>query len=257
MVGKFLFHFMLLAGFAVAAGCGPSGGRGSIPKIAELTEAEKAPLYRVTVGDETEAVLLADRAKLAVVALDGAELYFRADAAALKALAALDYQVTPADPFAAHRRVVRVAKSGDIERLQSFGVMMINEEKRYWIVSGSLGAIRALAAAGYRISPLEGDEPRPRTVAIEIDAIEAVQRIADLGVDIYSVEQPERAAGNGRELSGKAAEAARADAEARAEFASEQGLDPAKIWVIGGAFDNEIAALKRAGFAPKRLAGAP
>jgi hypothetical protein len=174
------------------------------------------PIFSIAVGDDTEAALVQQQLGVQPLRIKGHTLYFY-DAPGIRAkLAEYGYEPTKESSYAVYERVVRVAKRGDQKELARFDVTLINRESNYWVIRGSIGALRALSAAGYRLSQLGSNEPRPRQVRIYAPSLADVQRINAHFVDIYSV--------------------------------SGEGQDRRGVIVIGAAFDGQIDALIEEGF---------
>jgi|SRR6266850_2610298 len=156
------------------------------PAIA-LQPPSKQPLYVIATDDPDEIALLTQQLKLTNVTATPGAVYFEADAGQLGRLRELGYQVTQADPEAVDYRIVRVGRRGTEEELRGQGIIIISREKTYWIVSGKLGQLRRLVAAGYLLQPIAPDEPRPRVIRIVVTSQDDVQRVANYQVDIFTV----------------------------------------------------------------------
>lgn len=145
------------------------------------------PRYAIAIDDPDEIALLTQQLKLTHVRATRGAVYFEADPGQLSRLKELGYQITQADPEALDYRVLRVRRRGTEEELRAQGITIIAREKTYWVVSGKLGQLRRLAAAGYLLQPIAPDEPRPRLIRIVVTSRDDVQRVANYQVDIFTV----------------------------------------------------------------------
>jgi len=177
------------------------------------------PVFSIAISDDAEVALICQRLGIEPLRIDDHALYFHDAPGVREKLAEYGYAPAKQNPYAVYQRVVRVEKRGSDQELAHFDVTLINRESDYWVVRGAIGALRALSAAGYRISQLGPGEPRPRQVRIYAPSLADVQRINALFVDIYSVTR------EGRE-----------------------GKDQRGIIVTGGAFDGQIDDLIKDGF---------
>ncbi len=146
-----------------------------------------APRYAITTNDPDEIALLAQQLKLRQVMVTQGRLYFVADDSQLRRLRELGYQVERVDPETVDSRVLRVRRTGSEESLRESGVIVVQREPTYWIVSGTLAQLRRLVAAGHRLEALGPSEPRPRRIRVVVLSQADVQRIANYEVDIFSV----------------------------------------------------------------------
>lgn len=208
---------MALAMLVVAVGCAHRGGYVPPPGAAvNLDPDDPRPIFSIAVGDDIEAALVQQKLGVEPLRVEGHTFYFHDTPGIRAKLAEYGYTPTRQSSYAVYQRVVRVAKRGDEKDLARFDVTLINRENDYWVVRGTIGTLRALSAAGYRLAPLGSNEPRPRQVRIYASSLDDVQRINALFVDIYSV--------------------------------SREGRDQRGVIVTGGAFDGQIDALIEAGF---------
>lgn len=152
-----------------------------------LPAPSKEPRYSIAVDDPDEIALLTQQLKLNQVLATRGRVYFSADESQLGRLRELGYEVTQADPEAVDYRVLRVHRRGSEEDLRSQGVTIIAREKAYWVVSGTLGQLRRLAAAGYRLDAIAPDEPHHKLILIIVGSRDDVQRVANYQVDIFTV----------------------------------------------------------------------
>ena len=174
-----------------------SGCRTSVPEPQQpspkapppvvLPPPSKQPLYTIATEDPDEIALLRQQLKLTGVTATPGAIYFEADQGQLGRLKELGYQVAQADPEAVDYRIVRVQRRGTEEELRAQGITIIAREKAYWVVSGKLGQLRRLVAAGYVLQPIATDEPRLRQIRIVVSSNDDVQRVANYQVDIFGV----------------------------------------------------------------------
>jgi len=153
------------------------GAPGGSPPQVNLEPNDPRPLFSIEVGDEIEAALIQQKLGLAPLRLEGRTLYFHDGADIRKKLAEFGYVASEADPYRVYERVVRVARRGDEPALRRAGVTLINREPDYWVVRGSLGVLRGLAAAGYVITPIDSSEPRPRAIRVYVRTPEEAQEV--------------------------------------------------------------------------------
>ncbi|HEY3400779.1 MAG TPA: hypothetical protein VGK03_09130 [Geothrix sp.] len=211
---------VLLTSLLALAGCVHQGRhRPSLGPAVNLEPNDPRPVFSIAVSDDAEAALIRQRLGFEPLRIDGQTLYFHDTPGIREKLAEHGYTPARQSPYSVYQRIVRVEKRGADQELAHFDVTLINRESAYWVVRGSIGALRALSAAGYRLSQLGPDEPRPRQVRIYAPSLADVQRINALFVDIYSVTR------EGRE-----------------------GKDQRGIIVTGGAFDGQIDDLVKEGF---------
>ena len=157
------------------------------PKVGEpnLEPPDRRPVYHTQVGDATEAELLHQQLGIEVKNLMMNDLLFYArDDSTLQKLRALGYRVDTADLRQAYSQIVRV-EGGDEKALSRYGVNLINREGGYAVVRGSLEALTRLREGGFKLVALE-EEVRPREILITGKGQADVQRIYELGVDIFT-----------------------------------------------------------------------
>ena len=163
----------------------PPSPEGQPPVV--LPAPSKEPRYSIAVDDPDEIALLAQQVKLGRVVASRGRMYFSADESQLGRLRELGYEVTQADPEAVDYRVLRARRRASEEDLRSQGITIIAREKAYWVISGTLGQLRRLAAAGYRLDPIAPDEPHHKLIVIVVASRDDVQRVANYQVDIFTV----------------------------------------------------------------------
>lgn len=188
------------------------------------------PIVSVAVADADEAALLVQKFGLEVVRMDASSVNFFADADVLGQLRDFGYSTKPRNSNDVFQRVVRMDRSIPEAELLAEGVRIINREKRYLIVAGSIGKLKALIRRGAQISAISDQEPRPRQIRIVVERTADVAKIGAMQIDIYS-----------------------AKAQAAKPTDIEQGGQKANIVVYGGAFDDQIDQLRKAGYAVEIL----
>lgn len=179
-----------------------------------------APLVAVQVADPQEAGLLVQALGAQPELARGDSLYFAA--ALADRLRGAGFDPLQVDADQARRRVVRAYGTSDAG-LRAGGVRILTRERGYWIVDGSLAQLRRLqAAGGYVLARIDGNEPRPREVRVTVPAPADVQRVYDMGVDIFG--------------------------------AAQEG---GRMVVGGGAYEWQIEAMTAAGYTVERISSVP
>lgn len=224
---KVLRRWAAIAPLLLAFACKHGGYDGHGGPAVNLEPNDRRPVFSIEVGDGIEAALLEEKLGLAPLRLTGKTLYFYDAPDIRKKLADYGYEATQADPYAVYERVVRVARRGEESDLKRFSVRLINREPDAWIVRGQIGVLRALAAAGYSLSAIASNEPRPRVIRVWARTPEEVQQISRY-VSIYAVS---------------------------GQFVPKD--NQRLIGVAATAFDDGIDALTAAGFNVERLEDPP
>ncbi|HST59793.1 MAG TPA: hypothetical protein VLK84_13910 [Longimicrobium sp.] len=191
---------------------------GTVPVPLRLEPAP--PLVAVQVADPQEAGLLVQAIGAQPELARADSLYFAAAMADRLRGAGFDPQ--PVDAEQARHRVVRAYGTGDAG-LRAGGMRILTREQGYWVVDGSLAQLRRLqAGGGYVLARIGASEPRPREVRVTVPAQADVQRVYDLGVDIFGA-------------------------------APEGG----RVVVGGGAYEWQIEAMTAAGYTVERTSSVP
>jgi len=181
--GRYLIIF-LIGLLLTTSGCPQKGSA-----ILRLQRKELRKVVSVQVQDLAEAELLRQKYGLEIVEADGRRVYFFAPNRTTRAqMEAMDYQLQAGEALTVFHRLVRVTKRGNLADLEKFGVRYIQSERDCWIVRGNLKQLRALEKAGYVLLPLEA-EVRPRLIEVMLTKQADVQRVAEVNVDILSVER--------------------------------------------------------------------
>jgi len=152
------------------------------PPRANLGPRATPPLVAVRAADSEEAALLFETLRAEPARAEGLRFYFGAELAGR--LRDAGFEPEPADAARVLRRVVRAYGPGE-SGLRGAGVRILTRERGYWVVDGAIVQLRSLAAAGYRLTRPGPDEPFPRQVRVRVPAQADVQRVSDLGVDVY------------------------------------------------------------------------
>ncbi len=154
----------------------------------DLTPTDKRPVYSTIVSDADEAGLLVQEIKIEPVKLERNQLYFHASNDQLNTMRSLGYAFQQSAAPEVTYRVVEIRRT--IRKTESelarTGVLILNREREFWVVRGTLGQLSALQGAGFQMRVLT-EEPRPREVKIVVPRAQDIQRVNELGVDILSV----------------------------------------------------------------------
>lgn len=191
----------------------------------DLEPNDPRAILSLDVADADEATLLVQEIGLDIVRMEGLTVYFFEDADQLPRLIDLGYDLEQQNPYNVFRRVVRIDREIPEAELVASGVQIINREKQYLVVEGSIGQLRALELSGSRIMGISGHEPRPRQIRVIVASTEDVAKIGAMQVDIYSA-KPQR---------GTSMDYKRDDRDVN-------------IVIFGGAFDYQIDQLRNAGY---------
>lgn len=210
-----------VATFAVAllaAACSSATTAGT-SKV-DLAPHTKLPVYQVAIEDPGEAAIIMQQLKITPMLVESHTMYFVDSAGAAKRLREAGYEPARASAEQIETRIVHVPVRGAEPELLATGVKLINREKDYWVVSGTLAQLALLPRLGYTLEPM-GADPRPREVRVTVASKADVQAVNAMGVDIY-------------------------------------GSMPAKepkgaIVILGGAFDAQIDAMEKAGYKVERV----
>jgi hypothetical protein len=192
-------------------------------KSPELQPDNKMPVYSVQVEDATEAALIEQELKINIVRLTGNRLFYYDEnngfAQQLKQLGYGDAQKE--DLYQVYKKYQKLMLAGLKDSLPAFrkklmeqNIIVINQEKDHWIVYGTLAALNQIIKQGYTLQKIDY-EPRPREVEIYVNSVDDVQKIANLGIDIFS---------------------------------SQAGKAERSITIHGSAFDHQLEDVKNLGF---------
>jgi hypothetical protein len=153
---------------------------------------DKRPIQSIQVADSDEAALLQQELALEVKMVEGNTLfYFVNGKEQEQKLLAIGYSIKKENPMQVNYRVVQLSLKGmapdasKAEEILKHGIKIINKEKDYWVVRGSLEALTKIQELNYKVK-IETKEPRPRQVEITVPLTTDIQKVNELGVDIYS-----------------------------------------------------------------------
>lgn len=162
------------------------------PNQVKLKPADSRPVQSVEIADADEAALLQQQLGLEIKEVQGNRLYYYLkDKDQNKKLIDLGYSVKDENAMQVNYKIVELSVNGKapdtskVEELKKYGIEVINKEENYWVVRGSLENLNQLQKLGYTIK-IPDKEPRPREVEIKVSAYTDVQKVNELGVDIYS-----------------------------------------------------------------------
>jgi hypothetical protein len=152
----------------------------------------KRPIQSIQIADGDEAALLQQELALEVKMVEGNSLfYFVSSKEQEQKLIALGYSIKKENAMQVSYRVVQLSFKGTApdnskaEEILKHGIKIINKEKNYWVVRGSLEALTKIQELNYKVK-IETKEPQPRQVEIMVPLSTDVQKVNELGVDIYS-----------------------------------------------------------------------
>ncbi len=163
-------------------------------KTGDLEPASKVPVYSITVEDATEAAILEQELKLQILKIEGNQLYYSDENGAMAdRLVQFGYnRPTKEDPYQVNKtyRMLLLKSVKDslpvmLAKVKELKITLINQEKDHWVLYGSLADLKQLQAQGYQLTKLNY-ELRPREIKVEVESREDIQKIANLGVDIFS-----------------------------------------------------------------------
>jgi hypothetical protein len=196
-------------------------------------EPEHAVVSAIEVEDAVEVALLEQEIGLVPIRLESRTLYYEPDAEVTRRLEQLGYRPKQVEGLQVYRRVMRALGGGDDE-IREAGVTVLLREEDHRVVYGTLQQLRVLARLGVRLEEVR-QEPRPRQVRVLVRSREDVQKVADAGVDVYTVE-PLRTAGQQQPSA--------AEIYGEDQAGVERDVPSAAFVVYGGAFDVTIDRLR-------------
>ncbi len=198
----------------------------SVPDVLKLRPDETRNIASIEVGDPMEAALLQQELNLKLIRSDGGRVYYAASPEMNDRLRTYGYAPASVEPTGTYRRLVRIEKSptASEEDLRGAGIRIVNREEKYWIAYGTIAALQNVARAGYRISPVQPNEPQPREIRIAVASRADIQKIAGMDVDIFTVRPAQK----------------------------ERGY-----LIDAGAFDDQIDAIRAAGYTVERISTVP
>jgi hypothetical protein len=164
----------------------------------KLKPIDARPVKSIEVADSDEAELLQQEVGLEIRQLQGARLYyFVKDKAQDQRLIDLGYETKDENLMQINYQVVQISlhnkapDSSKADELLKYEIVVINKEEAYWIVRGPLEQLNRIQELNYKIKIPE-KEVRPREVVIVVPAYADIQKVNELGVDIYSSEKNKR-----------------------------------------------------------------
>lgn len=190
---------------------------------------DKRPVKSIKVGDPTEAALIQQEMDIEIKYVDDNTLYFYADnQKTISDLENIGYKIKETNPMQTSFKLVKlVSKNNSLlsmeknetiqKELQEYSIKVLNREKGYWAIYGSLDNLSRVRELGYKIQNLE-TEVRPRNIEIKVPTKEDIQKVNEMEIDIYS-----------------------------SEFQKE-----GNITIFGGAYDYQIDLLEFAGYEVKK-----
>ena len=152
-----------------------------------LKPPSERPVYSVKVDDAAEIDLLRQQLHLDILKVEMHDVYFYADSKEiLKQLTDMGYgepQSRNADEtYMLYGKVVGKYNEEEIKRSS---VAVLNREKDHLVVYGSLANLKKLKTLGYVLVKPDY-ELRPREIEVTVKDQPEVQRINDMGVDIFT-----------------------------------------------------------------------
>jgi hypothetical protein len=141
-------------------------------------------VYSITVSDATEIDLLRQQIHLDIIAVRDSLVYFHSESdEILGQLTSMGYGTpktqAPEDVYMLYGEVTGKYNEEEIVRK---GVKVINREKDHLIVYGSISKLKDL---GYKIYVPEY-ELRPREIEVLVPGQSDIQKLVNLGVDVFS-----------------------------------------------------------------------
>lgn len=184
---------------------------GTSTTFAQVSKGDQR-LYRIEIEDADEAALIAQQLKIKPVLVRDRWFYYYGNDELNRRLNSLGYKPSPQNPDEILTRVARIGRKGQEERLRELGVTILLRERTYWIVNGTIRALRSLRNVGYAVADVRV-EPRPRLVHVTVKEESVVKTDVATRIDIHTVQR------------------------------TREGY-----LVVGGAFDYAIDELRAAGF---------
>jgi hypothetical protein len=175
-----LFYWGLCLCLLGITGCRPT-------EDLSVSPPNKRPVSTIEVGDAAEVDILQQQTGIEIVKIEFPLLYFYADkSAVLAALKSAGYEEPKrqdlSQVYARYAKIYGVPNTRDLE---SLGLKFINREKDHIVVFGNLGQLGGLAKFNLKALKLDY-ELRPREIFVTVPSIEAVQKLAELQVDIFA-----------------------------------------------------------------------
>jgi hypothetical protein len=160
----------------------------------KLKPVDGRPIASIEVADGDEAELLQQELGLEINQVRGERLYyFVKNKEQDEKLIDLGYKLKEEDLMQIYYQVMELSldnKAPDkskVDELRKYEIEVINKEDTYWVVRGSLEKLNKIQELKYKLRKLE-KEVRPREVIIVVSTYDDIQKVSELGVDIYSSE---------------------------------------------------------------------
>ena len=159
---------------------------------------DEREVQSIEISDGDEVALLRQELGLDIKMVQGNKLYYFVKGSDQEQkLKDIGYSIKTEDIMQINYRVVqlsikdRAPDNSKTEELKKYGVQIINKEKNYWVVRGSLEQLNNIQRLDYKLK-IETKEPRPRHVEIVVKSEQDIQKVNELGVDIYSSKRSDR-----------------------------------------------------------------
>lgn len=158
-------------------------------KELSLRPASDQKVYALRVEDATEVDLLKQQVKLDVIRTQNDTVFFHVTGEdQLRRLEGMGYgKVEPRNPEDVYELFGKISGKYNEQEIIRNGVVVVNREKDHVIVYGPISRLKALNAQGYKL--LVPGDFRPREIRTTVNTQPDVQRIYNLGVDIFTVEK--------------------------------------------------------------------
>lgn len=165
--------------------------------VSELEPSDKRPVKSIQVGDATEAALIEQELDIEIKYIENNMLYFYVNSQnTIAELKNLDYRITEVSPGQISFRLVKMVSKNDLKfsiekndtfqnELQEYNIKLMKREEDHWVIHGSLENLRKIEDLGYKLEELD-QEIRPRSIEIIVPSREDIQKVNELGIDIYS-----------------------------------------------------------------------
>ena len=153
-----------------------------------LTPASEQQVYALRIEDATEVDLLRQQIKLDIIRAQRDTVFFHAGDEQLKRLEGMGYgRAEPRNAEDVYELFGKIQGKYNEQEIIRNGVSVVNREKDHVIVYGPISRLKALKARGYKL--LVPGDFRPREIRTTVNTQPDVQRVYNLGVDIFTVEK--------------------------------------------------------------------
>ena len=166
------------------------------PKV-NLDLTDKRPVKSIKIDDATEAALIEQELDIEIKHVANNTLYFYSDNEdVLSTLKEIGYQVTDENPTQISYKMVKLVSKDKtalstekndsiLKELQEYRIKLFNREDGYWVIYGSLSDLSRIRDLGFVLEDLD-TEIHPRSVKITVRSESDIQRVNEMGVDIYT-----------------------------------------------------------------------